>query len=92
MMRTNIGTWVGFALVSLASLVAYKTAWSTSFYWVLLSGLAVIAVVMGLVVLRQTGVKPWPLVAVIGGLIVGQWWFIQWLLIVVFGKLRGFAP
>ena len=91
-MRANIGTWVGFGLVSLASLVVYKTAWSVSFYWLLLSCLAVAAVVMGLIVLRQTGVKPWSLAAVIGGLVVGQWWFIQWLLIVAFGKLRGFAP
>jgi hypothetical protein len=91
-MQTNIETWVGFGLVSLASLVAYKTAWAASFYWLLLSCLAVVAVVMGLVVLRQTGVRPWPLVAVVGGLVVGQWWLIQWLLIVAFGKLRGFAP
>jgi hypothetical protein len=91
-MRANIGAWVGFILVSLASLVAYKTAWATSFYWVLLNCLAVAAVVMGLVVLRQTGVKPWSLVVVIGGLLVGQWWLIQLLLIIAFGRLRGFAP
>jgi hypothetical protein len=91
-MRANIGTWVGFILVSLASLVAYKTYWGASFYWFLLSCLAVAAVVMGFVVLRQTGVKPWSLVIVVGGLLVGQWWLIQLLLIVAFGKLRGFAP
>jgi uncharacterized membrane protein len=91
-MRTNIGIWVGFVLVSLVSLVVYKTAWSVSFYWLLLSCLAVIAVVMGLVALRQTGVRPWSLVAVVGGLVVGQWWLIQWLLVVAFGKWRGFAP
>jgi hypothetical protein len=91
-MRTNVGIWIGFVLVSLASLVAYKIAWSTPFYWLLLSSLAIIAVVLGLVALRQTGVRSWSLVAVVGGLVVGQWWFIQWLLIVVFGKLRGFAP
>lgn len=91
-MRTNIGIWIGFVLVSLASLVAYKIAWSTSFYWLLLSSLAIIAVVLGLVALRLTGVRLWSIVAVVGGLVIGQWWFIQWLLIVVFGKLRGFAP
>jgi hypothetical protein len=91
-MQKNIGIWLAFALVSVASLVAYKTAWSVPFYWSLLICLAVIAVVLGFVALRLTGVKPWPLVAVVGGLLVGQWWLIQWLLIVIFGKLRGFAP
>jgi hypothetical protein len=91
-MRINIGTWAGFIVVSLGSLVAYKTAWGASFYWLLLSCLAVAAVVLGLVVLRQTGVKLWSLVVVVGGLLIGQWWLIQLLLIVAFGKLRGFAP
>jgi hypothetical protein len=91
-MRANIGTWVGFILVSVASLVAYKTAWGASFYWLLLGCLAVSAVVMGLVILRQTGVKPWSLAVVVGGLLIGQWWLIKFLLIVAFGKLRGFAP
>ncbi len=79
-------------MASLASLVVYKTAWAASFYWPLLSCLAVASVVMGLVVLRQTGVNLWSLAAVVGGLLVGQWWLIQWLLIVAFGKWRGFAP
>jgi hypothetical protein len=72
-MKTNIGTWAAFILASAASLVTYKTAWATSFYWILLSCLADVAVIMGFVVLGQTGLKPWPLVAVIGGLRAGQW-------------------
>ena len=94
-MRTNnIGIWVAFILVSLASLVFYKTAWSASFYFheLLLKCLAVIAVVMGLVVLRQTGMKPWSLLAVVCGLVVGQWWFVKGVLVFAFAKWRGFAP
>jgi uncharacterized membrane protein YqgA involved in biofilm formation len=93
-MRTNIGIWVGFVLVSLASLVAYKTVWPTSFHFheLVLNCLAVLAVLIGLVVLRQTGVKPWSLLAVVGGLLVGQWWLVKGLLVFVFAKWKGFAP
>jgi uncharacterized membrane protein YqgA involved in biofilm formation len=93
-MRTNIGIWVGFVLVSLASLVAYKTVWPASFHFheLVLNCLAVLAVLIGLVVLRQTGVKPWSLLAVVGGLLVGQWWFVKGLLVFVFAKWKGFAP
>lgn len=91
-MPTHIGTWIGFILASVASLVAYATAWSRSYYLPLLTCLAAIALVMGLAALRQTGARPWSLAAVLGGLIVGQWGLIQWLLVVAFGKWRGFAP
>jgi hypothetical protein len=79
-------------VVSLASVVVYRTAWGVSFYWPLLSCLAVAAAALGLVILRQTGVKPWSFLAVVGGLVIGQWWLVQWLLVVAFGKCRGFAP
>ena len=91
-MQAKTGKWAVFVLLSLASLVAYKTAWATSFYLPLLTCLAVAALVMGFVVLRQTGMKLWSLVAVAGGLLVGQWGVIQWLLVVAFGKFGGFAP
>ena len=91
-MRTKTGLWIGFLLVTLASIVAYKTAWSISGFWVLLIGLAAIAVVLSFLILRHTGLKLWSLVAVVGGLIIGQWGLIQWLLIVAFGKTMGFAP
>jgi hypothetical protein len=91
-MRANVGKWVGFILVSLASLVAYRTAWDVSFYWPLLYCLAVAAAVMAIVVLRQTGMKLWSLAAVVVGLLVGQWGLLQLLLVVAFWKWRGFAP
>jgi len=80
LVRTNIRKWIGFVLVSLASLVAYRTACGVSFYWPLLACLAVAAVVMAFVVLRQTGAKLRSLAAVVG-LVVGQWWLFQLLLV-----------
>ena len=84
--------WVAYIVVSIASFIAYRIAWGVSFYWVLLTCLAVIAAVLGFIALRLTGVKRWSLATVILGFVIGQWWLIQFLLIVAFGKSRGFAP
>lgn len=53
--------------------------------------LAIAAVVMGIIVLRQTRMKLWSMVVVVTVLLIGQWWFVEYLLIVTFGKWRGFA-
>jgi hypothetical protein len=91
-MNAAAKTWAPFALVSLMSIVAYKTLWASSAYMQILSGLAVLSLLLGLYALRATGFRPVPLVIFVTGLLIGQWWLVAMAVTLVLWKFNGFAP
>jgi len=91
-MLKNVHWWVPFVATSLLTFIVYRTAWATSFYWPVLCCLGIAAVALSIGLLRQTRLRLWPLVGVACGLLIGQWWFVQFVVLFAFWKLRGFAP
>ena len=81
-----------FATASLLTLLVYATAWRTEAYWLLLSALGILSGVLGITVLAHTGLRWKPIVAVIFGLIIGQWWLIELAAVQLIWSSRGFAP
>jgi uncharacterized membrane protein YqgA involved in biofilm formation len=91
-MSKILATWAPFALASLLTVIAVRTAWALSGYLTLLSCLGLLSLFFGIRVLRHTGLKLWPIVIVVCGLLVGQWWFLEMTVVMVGWKVNGFAP
>ena len=81
-----------FAAASFLTLLIYATGWHTNGYWLLLSALGILSGVLGMMLLVHTGLRWKPLVAVILGLIIGQWWIIEFAAVQMIWSSRGFAP
>jgi hypothetical protein len=89
---TTWAMWVAFALASVLTPIIYHVAWTWWGYSLALPCLTITAVTLAILLLRRTGRKARPIVAVAVGLLGGQWWVIKLLLVAAFMKLRGFAP
>jgi hypothetical protein len=90
--RSAVRLWAPFTCASLLTFVAYKTLWATQWYWVFLSLLGLLNCGLSALVLRKTGLKYWPILGVAVGLLLGQWWLVQMLILGLFFCVGGFAP
>lgn len=88
----QVKLWGPFACASCLTILASRTLWNTNSYFTYLSLLGVVSVLLAARLLFQTGAKVWPMTAVITGLLVGQWWFVQSLILRSFFRFSGFAP
>lgn len=94
-MRKN-SLWIAFACLSGIGLIADR------FWYVLLTEhcvrLAVLIVLLalellvGIAALRASKQRIWAAVAFVAGLCVGNWWLIEFLLVDLIWRKRGFAP
>lgn len=91
-MTKSIVLWSVFSLASLATLIAYRTAWALPYYIELLSSLGVLALASGVMAVAHSKAGIWPWVAVACGLAIGQWWFLKMAIVMIGWKVRGFAP
>lgn len=91
MTKTSV-IWTVFALISVLTPVVYSKAWAVPGYLAILSGLAIAAALLGAAALRFNRFNVWSVLAVLAGLILGQWWVIQYLILMGFWKWRGFGP
>lgn len=90
--RNALVLWPAFTFASVLTFLASKTLWATGWYWACLSMLGVLCGVLAANVLHKTGLKFWPIVGVTTGLLVGQWWFVQALILRISWMSTGFAP
>lgn len=84
--------WALFACASVLTWVAYKTLWAAEWYLAWLSLLGVLNAGLAIGVLKQTGLKFLPMTGVIVGLLLGQWWLVQFVILQIFWRVGGFAP
>jgi hypothetical protein len=84
--------WSGFWASVAATWATYHFGWMLHTYFVWLSVAAVLSLALGLWVLWLVHFRRAAVVLVVLGLLVGQWWFWQLLLIMTFWRIRGFAP
>lgn len=84
--------WALFCGASLLTWAAYKTLWGTEWYLIYLSLLSTLSAGLAIAVLRQAGFRLLPLAGVVVGLLVGQWWFVQAVILRLFWRMGGMAP
>jgi hypothetical protein len=84
--------WMPFVCASGLSILVSRALWNTSSYYMYLGVLGVVSVVLAARILFQAGTKVWPVAGVVAGLLLGQWWLVQAVLLRAFFRLSGFAP
>ena len=93
--KRKILLWLPFVITSSISLVISNNYWA----WALIGhndkpliALGLLSVILAVRILVYTGARIWPTVLVIFGLILGQLWFIEFVVTVLIWRFRGFAP
>ncbi|MHB8123840.1 MAG: hypothetical protein ACYDG4_17080 [Desulfuromonadaceae bacterium] len=88
--------WFSFAT---ASLLTFLIRYSPLFYPVYaifrfksLPALGISCVILAAIILKYEGLRLRPVLGVVFGLVIGQLWFIEGLILILGWKFRGFAP
>ncbi len=89
---SNTLVWGAFTVASLLTAIVYATLWSEKWYWVILSILGISSVVLAVMVLKRSGFIYWAVAGVALGLLIGQWWFVEFMAAQILWSVRGFAP
>ena len=89
---SNTLVWVAFMVASLLTAIVYATLWSEKWYWVILSILGISSVVLAVMMLQRSGFMYWAVASVALGLLIGQWWFLEFMAAQILWSVRGFAP
>ncbi|CAN7680731.1 hypothetical protein [Variovorax paradoxus] len=84
--------WIPFACVSALAFLVYRTLSASEWYYALLWLLAGLSAVFAARLLLQTGLRAWPVAATALGLLAGQWWLVEALILRALWRLNGFAP
>jgi len=90
--KSRIVLWGPFVAAVLLSWIVGETARSTRLYYLLLDLLGILIVILAVRVLVHTGLKLWPILGVIAGLVIGQFRFIVREAVFLLWKIGGFAP
>jgi hypothetical protein len=88
----NLIIWGLFALASLATVLTYNVLWLETNYFTWLPWLGFGSLILGIIVLIFTSLNRWSVTIVVLGLLVGQWWYVKSLIVLVFMACCGFAP
>lgn len=88
----QVKPWVPFVFASVLTFLVYKTLWASDWYYAYLSLLGVLSAVMAARLFLQTGIERWPVAGVTIGLLFGQWWLVEALILRAFWRINGFAP
>jgi hypothetical protein len=88
----TIAAWILFIGVSALTYLVYATLWDARWYFLYLSIFGLLACALAFHLLRQTGLRFWPVAGVTIVLLIGQWWVVQRLINRLFFHFSGFAP
>ncbi|TWD85566.1 hypothetical protein FB547_10578 [Variovorax beijingensis] len=81
-----------FACASILSFLAYRTLSASEWYYVWLWLLTGLSAVLAARLLWQAGFKCAAAAGTTIGLLVGQWWLVEALILRAFWRINGFAP
>lgn len=91
-MKPQLALWAPFVVMSALTLLVVQLLWQIPGYFPVLYVLAGLNLLCGIRVIARTWPKRWPIVVVIVGLIIGQWWLVLLTALVVGWSIVGFAP
>lgn len=81
------------AVIAITSFLVSESLWYMGgMYWFLIGLLALVHIVLSGAVLLAKPSRLYIKLSVVVLLIVGQWWMLQMLVMIVIWRLRGFAP
>jgi hypothetical protein len=84
--------WLLFLASSGTSLSVSTLGWAEAWYFHVLFALLLLSVVIATWILATARSLPLTGVAIGIGFVLGQWWFLEWLLMGVYWSAKGFAP
>ena len=88
----SAGSWAAFAFSSGLTALARESFVGSKWYYACLAALMTVSLVLAARLLGQTGPKPVPIAVVAIGTLLGQWWFVEALILRAFWSINGFAP
>lgn len=91
-LKSQFFLWAPFAISSLLTTIVYVTLWTLGWYWVLLSLLGILSGVFAARIFVHIGSRRSSVIGVSFGLLVGQWWFIEFMATQMLWRIGGFAP
>ena len=86
------GMWLCFWMGNAATWLAYRTLWMVGRYELILGMLSVVTSAVAVVVAIRSKFEKSTLALLGCGLLIGQWWFVQKILMRVYWTIGGFAP
>lgn len=84
--------WVAFWLTAVLTWVADSTLWMKEWYYIALSALGIVSLLIGVGIMAAKGRTRRSVILVVLGLVIGQWWLIEMLVVQTIWSIRGFAP
>jgi hypothetical protein len=91
-MKRQLALWAPFVLTSALTVYVDRWLWHIPHLLSILSFLAVLNLILAIVVIVGMWPKRWPIVVVVVGLIIGQWWLVFFAWAFVTWSIHGFAP
>lgn len=93
-MKTNRRkiVWIAFWLTSILTWVVYSRLWMVASYHLILSLFGIASVFFGLWLVVASRFIWHTVLLVVIGLVIGQWWLIEQLIVHVIWNFRGIAP
>jgi hypothetical protein len=90
--KNNLFLWIAFSIASLLTFFVYRYLWTIKFYWILLVFLCTVSFLFAVVIIKYERLKKLPIVIIIIGLIIGQWWIFELVFVKLTWIIKGFAP
>lgn len=90
--KRRVAAWIVFIFCSSLACFTYVEAWIFAPYQQLLSSLGICCLFAGLWVMSLHGWRWRALLLVTLVLAVGQWWFVELMLVQAIWRMSGFAP
>lgn len=91
-LNAQFALWAPFVIASLLTSITYTALWEIGRYWALLSLLGVLSGALAARILARANSSRWSVSFVVLGLILGQWWFIEFVTMQLLWSIRGFGP
>ena len=86
------GMWLCFWTGNVATWVACRTLWMVDHYELILATLSVVTSAVAVVVAIRSRFEKYAMALLGCGLLLGQWWLVQKILMRVYWTIGGFAP
>ena len=79
-------------MLAVLTLAVYSVLWMKQWYYVLLSFLGIVSLIVGISILRFFRTNNRSIILIVLGLVVGQWWFVELIFIQIIWQVKGFSP
>ena len=84
--------WIVFLLTSILTWVVSSELWMMSTYLLILTVLGILSFCLGLWLVVSSHFTWRSILLVVIGLMIGQWWLLEQLIVQIIWKLKGMAP